>query len=107
MVRAPQYTLVYDEDFARQLSYVPKRCLSLIEHEILEHLQFLPTQDSKNNKALRIPNSVFATRELRIGDKNEFRVFYVVEESLKEVQILAIGIKIRNILTIGGQEVVL
>jgi hypothetical protein len=43
--------------------------------------------------------------ELRCGDDNEFRVFYSINPRQREVYILAVGIKIRERLYIGGKEV--
>jgi hypothetical protein len=43
--------------------------------------------------------------ELRFGDDNELRVFYSVYPEEAEVHILAIGIKVRECLYIGGKEV--
>jgi mRNA-degrading endonuclease RelE of RelBE toxin-antitoxin system len=43
-----------------------------------------------------------ATWELRIGPANRFRVFYRVDE--QRVRVLAIGVKSRQRLWIGGKE---
>jgi hypothetical protein len=43
-----------------------------------------------------------ASWELRVG---EFRVYFEVEEGDALVSILAIGVKIRNKVSIGGDEV--
>jgi hypothetical protein len=43
--------------------------------------------------------------ELRFGPGNRFRVFYEVDEKRFEVRILAIGVKDRNRLFIGGEEI--
>ena len=60
-----------------------------------------PSKETRNRKPLR-PNPV-APWELRVG---KLRVFYEVSEgSPATVQILAIGIKERNVLRIGGQEI--
>ncbi len=42
--------------------------------------------------------------ELRCGPDNRFRVFYDVDSELREVQVLAVGVKDRNRLLIGGEE---
>ncbi len=46
-----------------------------------------------------------ATWELRFGPDNCFRLLYAVVPENREVQILAIGVKERNRLIIGGEEV--
>jgi len=60
-----------------------------------------PLKETRNRKPLR-PNPI-APWELRVGD---LRVFYdVADGSPPTVQVLAVGVKDRNILRIGGQEV--
>jgi hypothetical protein len=43
--------------------------------------------------------------ELRLGPDNRFRVLYRVEADKHRVRILAVGVKERNRLYIGGKEV--
>jgi hypothetical protein len=43
--------------------------------------------------------------ELRLGPRNRFRVFYEVDREQGQVRVLAIGVKERNRLFIGGEEV--
>jgi mRNA-degrading endonuclease RelE of RelBE toxin-antitoxin system len=47
---------------------------------------------------------VGATWELRFGPHNHFRVFYEVSREEQAVCVLAIGVKERNNLFIGGEE---
>jgi len=42
--------------------------------------------------------------ELRLGPENRFRVFYQVNAERREVRGLAVGVKYRNRLFIGGEE---
>jgi hypothetical protein len=53
---------------------------------------------------LKRPISFGADWELRLGPKNRFRVFYQVKPESHEVRVLAIGVKDRNRLFIGGEE---
>jgi hypothetical protein len=46
----------------------------------------------------------WASWEFRCGPDNRFRVFYEVDVAAQEVRILAIGVKERNRLLIGGEE---
>ncbi len=46
----------------------------------------------------------FESRELRFGPDNRLRVFYRTDYTLRQVHILAIGMKIGNRLLIGGEE---
>ena len=58
-------------------------------------------------KRLETPAPFDATWELRLGSDNRFRrdrVLYEIDEAPKTVNILAIGIKDRNRLLIGGKE---
>jgi len=43
--------------------------------------------------------------EIRFGPDNRFRVFYTIEREVREVQILAIGVKRGDKLLIAGQEI--
>jgi hypothetical protein len=45
-----------------------------------------------------------ASWELRCGPDNRFRVFYDVDSAAHEVQVLAVGVKDRSQLLIGGGE---
>lgn len=43
--------------------------------------------------------------EIRFGPENRLRVFYEVDRKAGVVYVLAIGVKVRERLTIGGEEV--
>ena len=71
--------------------------LDAIERQLTDE----PLKETRRRKPLR-PNPV-APWELRVGD---LRVFYEVRPgSPAVVQILAVGIKERDMLKIGGQEI--
>lgn len=66
-----------------------------------EQLTHEPTVETRNRKPMR-PNPI-APWELRIG---ELRVYYdVVEEPERVVTVLAVGIKDRDRVRIGGEEI--
>jgi mRNA-degrading endonuclease RelE of RelBE toxin-antitoxin system len=66
-----------------------------------EQLSHQPTVETRNRRPMR-PNPV-APWELRVGD---LRVYYDIEEEAEQrVTILAVGIKDRNRVLIGGEEV--
>jgi hypothetical protein len=44
---------------------------------------------------------------LRFGPNNRFRVFYQIDHEAREVRIVAVGVKDRNRLLVGGEEVTL
>ena len=50
------------------------------------------------------PIAFGADWELRFGPDNRFRVFYQVKAETREVRVLAIGVKERDRLFIGGEE---
>ena len=64
----------------------------------------MPEQVTRNRKPLEQPAPFGATWELRFGPGNRFRVFYEVESNTQVIHVLAIGIKERNKLRIGGEE---
>ena len=68
--------------------------------EVDVQLLHQPTVVTRNRKALQ-PNSL-ARFELRIG---VLRVDYEVDEGRRVVEIRAIGVKDRNRISIGGEEI--
>jgi len=105
MVRKRPFALMYDPDVARHLRSIDKKHHSLIQEAIDQQLQFEPETETRNRKPLEQPAAFGATWELRFGPTNQFRVLYAVVLERQEVQILAIGIKDRNYLKVGGEEV--
>ena len=74
---------------------------SRVLHAIERQLTNEPSKETRNRKPLR-PNPV-APWELRSG---ELRVFYEVSEGPPSlVRILAVGVKVRQTLRIGGEEI--
>jgi hypothetical protein len=51
-----------------------------------------------------VPGPFGSTWELRCSPDNRFRVFYEIAGDAQEVWILAIGVKDRNRLYVGGKE---
>jgi mRNA-degrading endonuclease RelE of RelBE toxin-antitoxin system len=74
------------------------------EKAIEEQLRMAPGAPNRNRKRLETPTPFDATWGLRFGSDNRFRVLYEIDEVRKTVNILAIGIKDRNRLLIGGEE---
>lgn len=107
MPKSPKYEVFYDEALYEHFKYFDVAQLKLAESEIENQLSWEPTVEAINRKPLRIPNFVNASWELRLGFHNEIRIFYKIEEQLKEVHILAAGIKLRSRLKIAGEEVTL
>jgi hypothetical protein len=68
-------------------------------------LLFEPTTETRNRKPLERPVFFAATWEIRFGPNNRFRVYYDVDLERAIVSILAIGIKRRDTVVIGGEEI--
>lgn len=98
-------SLVYDPEVKQHLRAVAPEFRSLIRTTIEEQLRFEPDRGTRTRKPLQRPVAFEATWELRFGPENRYRVFYAVDHERAEVQILAIGIKERARLIIGGEEI--
>jgi hypothetical protein len=100
-----RFRLVYDAEFVLQMRFIERKYHSLIRTTIEQQLVFEPDIETRNRKILTRETNFGARWELRFGENNEFRVFYSIYPEKVEVHILAIGIKIRERLYIGGKEV--
>jgi len=93
------YRILYSSDTSAHLRYLTTRQRSMVFDEVNQQLTHEPTVETRNRKPLR-PNPL-ASWELRIGD---LRVYYDVEEHPEpRVDIVAIGMKRRNRVYIGGE----
>jgi hypothetical protein len=63
-----------------------------------------PDHATRNRKPLKPPSVFGATWELRFGPRNRFRVLYDIDTQNHIVHILAVGVKERNRLFVGGEE---
>ena len=68
-------------------------------------MSYTPLEVTRNRKPIEQPAPFGATWELRFGAKNRFRVFYEVDETEKIVLILAVGVKDREKLIVGSEEI--
>jgi mRNA-degrading endonuclease RelE of RelBE toxin-antitoxin system len=86
------------EDHLRALTArQQRRVLDAVDIQLVHQ----PTLETKNRKPMR-PNPV-APWELRVG---ELRVYYDVEESPERVVLVrAVGVKVRDRVRIGGEEI--
>lgn len=99
------FTLTYDPEVKAHLAAIETKYHGLIRRTIEAQLQVTPEMETRNRKPLQRPVAFEATWELRLGPDNRFRVFYSVSPKQREVQILAIGVKERNRLTVGAEEI--
>ena len=101
---ARRFELAYAEVMYRHLASIEHRYHSLIRSAIEQQLQYEPNVRTPNRKPLVKPARFGEAWELRLGPDNRFRVFYRIEEALRQVRILAIASKIRGKLCIAGRE---
>jgi hypothetical protein len=104
MALRSRFALVYAPIVKQHLRAIEARHHSLIRSTIEAQLFFEPDTETRNRKPLKRPVVSEAEWELRLGPGNRFRVFYDVDREQREVRVLAIGIKERNRLFIGGEE---
>ena len=105
MLRRQLYTLVYAPEVKQHLRAIERQHYALIRETIQERLLLEPDAETRNRKPLRQPAGFEADWELRFGPDNRFRVFYEIDRENRKVYILAVGIKQRDRLFIGGEEV--
>ena len=104
MARRPAFTLSFAPQAIEHLDLIESKYHGLLRRTIHEQLTSVPTEETRNRKALDQPAPFEASWELRCGPGNRFRVFYDVDLASRVVQVLAIGVKDRNRLLIGGEE---
>jgi mRNA-degrading endonuclease RelE of RelBE toxin-antitoxin system len=104
MAKRPKFTLSFAPQAIEHLDLIDSKYHGLLRRTIKEQLTYTPTDETRNRKPLDQPAPLGATWELRCGPDNRFRVFYEVDSKALEVQILAVGVKDRNRLLIGGEE---
>jgi mRNA-degrading endonuclease RelE of RelBE toxin-antitoxin system len=104
MAKKVVYSLIYDPQVRDHVAKIEKKYRSLIRKEIERQLRHEPEVETRNRKPLLRPSSLGSAWELRIGPENRFRIFYKADPELLTVNILAIGVKIKERLYIGGKE---
>lgn len=104
MRRRPRFTIIFAPETLAHVDVIERKDHRLIRESVDKQLSFLPGQVTRNRKPLEQPAPFDATWELRFGTDNRFRVFYEVKSEARVVEVLAIGIKERNKLFIGGEE---
>jgi len=99
-----RYRIEYSPEAVDHLEFFTTREQAIIVDVVDRQLANEPLRETKNRKPMR-PNPI-APWELRIG---KFRVYYDVVDEASEpmVLILAIGMKQRNRVRIGDEEIML
>lgn len=105
MTPPQRFALVYAPQVREHLEAIEHKYYALIRSQIETQLQSEPDVETRNRKPLKRPAAFEAEWEIRFGPDNRFRVFYEVDREQSKVYILAIGVKQRNKLVIGREEV--
>lgn len=98
------FEIIFDDAVRAHFGAIERKDHSLILDVIEQQLAYEPNQETRNRKALRIPNSLDATWEVRCGANNRYRIFYDVDVEDRVVIVLAVGRKLDNRLLIGSEE---
>src|SRR5712692_5735985 len=104
MAKRPRFTLSFAPQAIEHLDLIEPKYHGLLRRTINEQLTYTPIEETRNRKPLDQPAPLGASWELRCGPDNRFRVFYEVDAATHEVQVLAVGVKDRKRLLIGGEE---
>jgi mRNA-degrading endonuclease RelE of RelBE toxin-antitoxin system len=104
MAKRTAYTLSFAPEAIEHLDRIEAKYHGLLRRTIREQLAHTPTEETRNRKPLDQPAPFEASWELRCGPDNRFRVFYDVDSAAHRVRILAMGVKDRNRLLVGGEE---
>jgi hypothetical protein len=104
LAKRTKFILSFAPQAIEHLDLIDSKDHGLLRRTINEQSTFLPTEETRNRKPLDQPAPFGASWELRCGPDNRFRVFYDVDSAAQEVQVLAVAVKDRNRLLIGGEE---
>ena len=104
MAQRRGFLVVFAPETVDHMDAIDRKHHRLIKRAIDEQLTYTPERPTRNRKPLDDPGPSDASWELRCGQQNRFRVFYDVDGIAREVQVLAIGVKERDRLFIGGKE---
>ncbi len=104
MAKRPKFTLTFAPEAIEHFDLIESKYHQLLRRTIKEQLTYTPAEETRNRKLLEQPAPYDASWELRCGPDNRFRVFYEVDSASQAVRVLAVGVKDRNRLLIGGEE---
>jgi mRNA-degrading endonuclease RelE of RelBE toxin-antitoxin system len=104
MPKRTRFAFVFAPEALDHLGALERKYHRVILKAIDEQLTYAPVEETRNRKPLDQPAPFAATWEMRCGPDNRFRVFYDVNSEKTTVSVLALGIKDRNRLFIGGEE---
>jgi mRNA-degrading endonuclease RelE of RelBE toxin-antitoxin system len=104
MPQRRRFELIFAPAIIGHLDAIERKFHRLVQKTLDEQLTPIPVRETRNRKSLQQPSPFGATWELRFGPNNRFRVFYEVDNIERTVLLLAVGVKERNRLFIGGEE---
>ena len=97
------FTIEITRDAVEHVRVLPKNYHAFVLRALRTSLAREPARETRNRKLLTLPAPFGAHWELRFGPQNRFRAFYTVEGAT--VVVVAIGVKDRERLRIGHEEV--
>jgi mRNA-degrading endonuclease RelE of RelBE toxin-antitoxin system len=99
-----KFSITFAPEVIDHLDSIERKYHRLLRQAIDEQLIYAPAEETRNRKPLVQPAPFAATWELRCGPQNRFRVFYDIDFQARTAFVLAIGVKERGRLFIGGEE---
>ena len=99
------FELVYAPQVNAHLKAIERKYYGLIRQEIEAQLRFEPGVETRNRKPLKRAVAFEVEWEIRFGPNKRFRVFYEIDQEARTVYILAVGVKVRDRLYIGGEGI--
>jgi len=97
------YRIEITRDAVEHVRALPKRYHAFVLRALRTSLAHEPARETRNRKLLTLPAPFGAHWEIRFGPQNRFRAFYTIEGAT--VVVVAIGVKDRERLRIGHEEV--
>ena len=113
-----KYKVFFSEEAVQHVMHIDRRYWNLIRDTLREQLTFRPDARTRNRKPLEravditidadtSPSELANIWELRYGSRNMFRALYRFDRDIRQVQVLAVLIKVGNRYYAGDEEYVL
>ena len=97
------YRIEITRNAVEHVRALPKKHHAFVLRALRAALAHEPARETRHRKLLTLPAPFGAHWELRFGPQNRFRAFYTIEGAT--VVVVAIGVKDRERLRIGHEEV--
>lgn len=98
------FTIEYAPSFFKHMQFIERKYWKLIRENLEEQLMHEPLTETRNRKPLD-PAEDYGSWELRFGPANKFRIFYDIIPDRFTVHVNAVGVKVKEKLFIGGEEI--